>query len=67
MEKVEALVLWHYFELDGRFKNALITRFSGTMSELQDMLHEKYNENKRGFDQKTLTVPHQIIILSYEP
>ncbi len=60
-EVIEAIVLWHYQDAKGHTVSASTTRFSGTMVELQEMIKETPNKNKK---EQNLAVPHQIIILS---
>jgi hypothetical protein len=59
---MKALVLWHYFDGNGKIQNHSSTSFEGPLHDLQEMIRESAGENEKA-DGSIISVVHQIVIL----
>ena len=49
---VDCMILWHYFNAEGKLMNASATHLVGSMANLQERLQESYDECRKDQEAK---------------
>jgi hypothetical protein len=62
---VRFIILWHYYDAEGKLRNSSATDFDGTPRELQERISEAYKEATEAQEQKkSYSIVQQIIDVS---